>query len=136
MQRFTSQVGLNVLHTGVGGITQSDVMLAAASGAVIIGFNVRPLPEAKTLADHEGVEIRSYTVIYKITEELRAAMEGMLEPEEVEQSLGMAEVRQTFRASRIGTIAGCTSSRARSPAARTCGWCARERSSTTARSRR
>ena len=91
----TSQVGLNVLHTGVGGITQSDVMLAAASGAVIIGFNVRPLPEAKTLADHEGVEIRSYTVIYKITEELRAAMEGMLEPEEVEQSLGMAEVRQT-----------------------------------------
>ena len=103
----TSQVGLNVLHTGVGGITQSDVMLAAASGAVIIGFNVRPLPEAKTLADHEGVEIRSYTVIYKVTEELRAAMEGMLEPEEVEQSLGMAEVRQTFRASRIGTIAGC-----------------------------
>jgi translation initiation factor IF-2 len=103
----TSQVGLNVLHTGVGGITQSDVMLAAASGAVIIGFNVRPLPEAKTLADQEGVEIRSYTVIYKITEDLRAAMEGMLEPEEVEQSLGMAEVRQTFRASRIGTIAGC-----------------------------
>jgi translation initiation factor IF-2 len=103
----TSQVGLNVLHTGVGGITQSDVMLAAASGAVIIGFNVRPLPEAKTLADQEGVEIRSYTVIYKVTEELRAAMEGMLEPEEVEESLGMAEVRQTFRASRIGTIAGC-----------------------------
>ncbi|HZO60455.1 MAG TPA: translation initiation factor IF-2 [Solirubrobacterales bacterium] len=102
----TSQVGLNVLHTGVGGITQSDVMLAAASGAVIIGFNVRPLPEAKTLADQEGVEIRSYTVIYKVTEELRAAMEGMLEPEEVEESLGMAEVRQTFRASRIGTIAG------------------------------
>ena len=102
----TSQVGLNVLHTGVGGITQSDVMLAAASSAVIIGFNVRPLPEAKTLADQEGVEIRSYTVIYKITEELRAAMEGMLEPEEVEESLGMAEVRQTFRASRIGTIAG------------------------------
>jgi translation initiation factor IF-2 len=103
----TSQVGLNVLHTGVGGITQSDVMLASASGAVIIGFNVRPLPEAKTLADQEGVEVRTYTVIYKITEELRAAMEGMLEPEEVEESLGMAEVRQTFRASRIGTIAGC-----------------------------
>ena len=102
----TAQVGLNVLHTGVGGITKSDVMLAAASGAVIIGFNVRPLPEAKTLADHEGVDIRTYTVIYKITEELRAAMQGMLEPEEVEESLGMAEVRQTFRASRIGTIAG------------------------------
>jgi translation initiation factor IF-2 len=103
----TSEVALNVLHTGVGGISNSDVMLAQASGAVIIGFNVRPLPDAKTLADQEGVEIRTYTVIYKVTEELRAAMEGMLEPEEVEESLGMAEVRQIFRASRIGTIAGC-----------------------------
>src|SRR6185503_10138662 len=103
----TSEVALNVLHTGVGGISNSDVMLAQASGAVIIGFNVRPLPDAKLLADQEGVEIRTYTVIYKVTEELRAAMEGMLEPEEVEASLGMAEVRQTFRASRIGTIAGC-----------------------------
>ncbi len=102
----TSEVALNVLHTGVGGISNSDVMLAQASGAVIIGFNVRPLPDANLLAVHEGVEIRTYTVIYKVTEELRAAMEGMLEPEEVEASLGMAEVRQTFRASRIGTIAG------------------------------
>jgi translation initiation factor IF-2 len=103
----TSEVALNVLHTGVGGISNSDVMLAQASGAVIIGFNVRPLPEAKTLADQEGVDVRSYTVIYKITDELRAAMQGMLAPEEVEESLGMAEVRQIFRASRIGTIAGC-----------------------------
>jgi translation initiation factor IF-2 len=103
----TSEVALNVLHTGVGGISNSDVMLAQASGAVIIGFNVRPLPDANTLSVQEGVEIRTYTVIYKVTEELRAAMEGMLEPEEVEASLGMAEVRQTFRASRIGTIAGC-----------------------------
>jgi translation initiation factor IF-2 len=103
----TSEVALNVLHTGVGGISNSDVMLAQASGAVIIGFNVRPLPDANALAAREGVEIRTYTVIYKVTEELRAAMEGMLEPEEVEESLGMAEVRQTFRASRIGTIAGC-----------------------------
>jgi translation initiation factor IF-2 len=102
----TSEVALNVLHTGVGGISNSDVMLAQASGAVIIGFNVRPLPDANLFAVHEGVEIRTYTVIYKVTEELRAAMEGMLEPEEVEASLGMAEVRQTFRASRIGTIAG------------------------------
>jgi translation initiation factor IF-2 len=102
-----AEVPLNVLHTGVGGINQSDVMLAAASGAVIIGFNVRPLPEAKTLADKEGVDVRSYTVIYKITDELRAAMQGMLAPEQVEESLGMAEVRQIFRASRIGTIAGC-----------------------------
>jgi translation initiation factor IF-2 len=103
----SEQVALNVLHTGVGGINQSDVMLAAASDAVIIGFNVRPLPEAKTLADQEGVDVRTYTVIYKITDELRAAMQGMLAPEEVEASLGMAEVRQLFRASRIGTIAGC-----------------------------
>jgi translation initiation factor IF-2 len=102
-----AEVPLNVLHTGVGGITQSDVMLATASSAVIIGFNVRPLPEAKTLADQEGVDIRTYTVIYKITDELKAAMQGMLAPEEVEESLGMAEVRQLFRASRIGTIAGC-----------------------------
>jgi translation initiation factor IF-2 len=101
------QVTLNVIHTATGGISNSDVMLAAASAAVIIGFNVRPLPEAANLAAHEGVDVRTYTVIYKITEDLRAAMLGMLEPEEVEQSLGLAEVRQTFRASRVGTIAGC-----------------------------
>jgi translation initiation factor IF-2 len=101
------QVTVNIIHTATGGISNSDVMLAAASGAVIIGFNVRPLQEAASLAQHEAVDIRTYTVIYKITEELRAAMLGMLEPEEVEESVGSAEVRQTFRASRIGTIAGC-----------------------------
>jgi translation initiation factor IF-2 len=102
-----SDVKVSVIHTATGGISNSDVMLAAASGAVILGFNVRPLPEALQLAQREGVDIRTYTVIYKITEELRAAMLGMLEPEEVEASIGAAEVRQTFRASRIGTIAGC-----------------------------
>jgi translation initiation factor IF-2 len=101
------QVKVRVLHTATGGISNSDVMLAAASGAVIIGFNVRPLPEAANLALHEGVDVRTYTVIYKITEDLRAAMLGMLEPEEVEESLGTAEVRQTFKASKVGTIAGC-----------------------------
>jgi translation initiation factor IF-2 len=101
------QVAVRVIHTATGGISNSDVMLAAASGAVIIGFNVRPLQEAQSLALHEAVDVRTYTVIYKITEDLRAAMLGMLEPEEVEESLGMAEVRQTFRASRVGTIAGC-----------------------------
>jgi translation initiation factor IF-2 len=101
------QVSVRVLHTATGGISNSDVMLAAASGAVIIGFNVRPLPEAANLALHEGVDIRTYTVIYKITEDLRGAMLGMLEPEEVEESLGVAEVRATFKASRVGTIAGC-----------------------------
>jgi translation initiation factor IF-2 len=101
------EVSLRVIGRGVGAITQDDVNLAIASDAVIIGFNVRPLPEAKTLADQEGVDIRTYTVIYKVTEELRAAMEGLLEPEEVETTVGTAEVRQTFRASRVGTIAGC-----------------------------
>jgi translation initiation factor IF-2 len=102
-----AQVAVNVIHTATGGISNSDVMLASASGAVIIGFNVRPLPEAANLAMHEGVDVRTYRVIYKITEDLRAAMLGMLEPEEVEESLGVAEIRQVFRASRVGTIAGC-----------------------------
>ena len=88
-----AEVAVNVIHTAIGGISNSDVMLAAASGAVIIGFNVRPLPEAAPLGAAEGVDVRTYTVIYKITEDLRAAMLGMLEPEEVEESLGMAEVR-------------------------------------------
>jgi translation initiation factor IF-2 len=101
------QVSANVIHDGVGGITESDVMLAAASGAVVIGFNVRPVGDASQVADREGVEIRTYSVIYRVVEELRAAMEGMLEPEEVEQTVATAEVRETFRASRVGTIAGC-----------------------------
>ena len=102
-----TQVSVNVIHTAIGGISNSDVMLAAASGAVVIGFSVRPLPEAANLATREAVDIRTYNVIYKLTEDLRAAMLGMLEPEEVEESLGVAEVRETFRASRVGTIAGC-----------------------------
>jgi translation initiation factor IF-2 len=101
------QVGVSIVRDGVGGITESDVMLAAASEAVIIGFNVRPVGNARQLADQEGVEIRTYSVIYKIVEDLRDAMEGLLEPEEVEDIVGTAEVRTTFRASRVGTIAGC-----------------------------
>jgi translation initiation factor IF-2 len=101
------QVPVNVIHAQTGGINESDVMLAAASDAVIIGFNVRPLAEARRAAENEGVDIRTYTVIYKVTEEMRAAMEGLLEPEEVEEALGQAEVKQTFKASRVGTIAGC-----------------------------
>ena len=81
-------------------------MLAAASDAVIIGFNVRPVGNAAQVADREGVEIRAYSVIYKIVEDLRAAMEGMLVPEEVEETIGTVEVRATFKASRVGTIAG------------------------------
>ena len=101
------QVSARVIHDGVGGITESDVMLAAASGAVIVGFNVRPVGEAARVADREGVEIRTYSVIYRVIEDLRAALEGMLEPEEVEETIATCEVRQTFRASRVGTIAGC-----------------------------
>ena len=101
------QVPVNVIHAQTGGINESDVMLASASDAVIIGFNVRPLADARRAAEREGVDIRTYTVIYKVTEELRAAMEGLLEPEEVEETLGSAEVLQTFKASRVGTIAGC-----------------------------
>jgi translation initiation factor IF-2 len=101
------QVPVNVIHAQTGGINESDVMLAAASDAVIIGFNVRPLADARRAAEQEGIDIRTYTVIYKVTEELRAAMEGLLEPEEVEEDLGQAEIKQTFKASRVGTIAGC-----------------------------
>jgi translation initiation factor IF-2 len=100
------EVNVNIIHRGVGGINESDVMLAAASDGVILAFNVRPVGDARQIADREGVEIRSYSVIYRAIEELRAAMQGMLEPAEVETSLGQAEVRQLFKASRIGTIAG------------------------------
>ncbi|HEY3828998.1 MAG TPA: translation initiation factor IF-2 [Solirubrobacteraceae bacterium] len=100
------EVKVNIIHRGVGGINESDVMLAAASEGVILAFNVRPVGDARQIAEREGVEIRSYAVIYRAIEELRAAMQGLLEPEEVESSLGQAEVRQLFRASRIGVIAG------------------------------
>jgi translation initiation factor IF-2 len=100
------QVTVNIIRDGVGGITESDVMLASASDAVVIGFNVRPVGNASQVAEQEGVEIRTYSVIYKIFEELRAAMEGMLEALEVEEQMARVEVRATFKASRVGTIAG------------------------------
>jgi translation initiation factor IF-2 len=100
------EVSVNIIHRGVGGINESDVMLASASSGLILAFNVRPVGDARQVADREGVEIRSYSVIYRAIEELRAAMQGMLEPTEVETPLGQAEVRQLFKASRIGTIAG------------------------------
>jgi translation initiation factor IF-2 len=100
------EVAVNIIRSGVGGINESDVMLAAASDGIVLGFNVRPVGEARLTAERESVEIRTYSVIYRAIEELRAAMEGMLEPEEVEETIGQAEVRQTFKASRVGTIAG------------------------------
>ena len=100
------EVSVNVIRRAVGAVTESDVMLAAASDAVILAFNVRPVGDARAVAEREGVEIRHYAVIYRAIEELRSAMQGMLAPEEVEEAVGSAEVRQIFRASRVGTIAG------------------------------
>ncbi len=101
------EVSVNVIRGAVGAVSESDVMLASASDAVILAFNVRPVGDARQVADREGVEIRHYAVIYRAIEELRDAMQGMLAPEEVEDALGSVEVRQIFRASRVGTIAGC-----------------------------
>jgi translation initiation factor IF-2 len=102
-----TEVRLRIIHTGVGAITESDVNLAAASQAIIIGFNVRPRPEANMLAEREGVDIRTYRVIYRAIEDVRDALVGLLEPDIVEDVIGQAEVRATFRSSRLGTIAGC-----------------------------
>src|SRR5690349_2650465 len=102
-----TEVQVAIIGSGVGGITESDINLAAASDAIVLGFNVRPVGDARALADREGVEIRTYSVIYRAIDELRDAMEGMLAPETVEDTVGTVEVRAIFHASRIGTIAGC-----------------------------
>jgi translation initiation factor IF-2 len=99
-------VRVRVIHRGVGGITEGDVNLAAASNALVVGFNVRPNAEARALAEREGVEIRTYRVIYRLTEEIEQALVGMLAPVTTEQTIGEVEVRQLFRVSRLGTIAG------------------------------
>src|SRR5262245_6650159 len=101
------EVRVNVVLQGVGGITENDVNLASSTGELIIGFNVRPSAEARALAEREGVEIRTYRVIYQLTEDIEQALVGMLKPIETEETLGEAEVRALFRASRLGTIAGC-----------------------------
>jgi translation initiation factor IF-2 len=100
-------VQIAVIHTGIGAITESDIMLASASNAIVAGFNVRPNAEAKQLAEREGVDVRTYRVIYKLTEDIQQALVGMLTPETVEETLGEAEVRTLFRSSRLGVIAGC-----------------------------
>ncbi len=102
----TQEITLNVVHRGVGGINESDVMLAAASNAIIIGFNVRPGPSAAELGEKEGVDIHTYRVIYEAVEETKKAMEGLLEPEFKEIPLGRAEVKRTFRIPRVGLVAG------------------------------
>jgi translation initiation factor IF-2 len=100
------EVRVNVIHQGVGGISENDINLASASNALVVGFNVRPSAEARTLADRENVEIRTYRVIYQLTEDIEQALVGMLAPVTEEEIIGEAEVRQLFRVSRLGVIAG------------------------------
>ena len=101
------EVSLRVIDRGVGAITETNVDLAAASDAIIIGFNVRPQGKASQMADKEGVEIRYYSVIYQAIEEIEAALKGMLKPVYEESTLGQAEIREIFRSSKAGNIAGC-----------------------------
>jgi len=103
----TENINVKIIHRGVGQITDSDVMLAAASDAIIIGFNVRPSAGARKLSEHEGVQIKTYSIIYDVINDVKEAMEGMLSPEIKEEVTGTAEVRNTFKISKIGTVAGC-----------------------------
>ena len=103
----TEQVRVNVIHKAVGAISESDVILAEASDAVIIGFQVRPSTDARKIADEQGIEIRIYSVIYDAINDVKDGIEGMLEPIKKEEITGTAEVKQTFKISKVGTIAGC-----------------------------
>ena len=103
----SGDISINILHAETGNIGKNDVMLAAASQAIVIGFNVTANSAARQLANSEGVSIRLYDIIYRLTEDIDKALKGMLEPEEVENVLGHAEVRVVFRISRVGNIAGC-----------------------------
>ncbi|WP_309642463.1 translation initiation factor IF-2 [Flavobacterium sp.] len=103
----TEEIQINIIHKGVGAITETDVMLASASDAIIIGFNVRPAGNARQLADKEEIDIRNYSIIYDAIDDLRDAMEGMLSPEMKEEITGTAEIREIFKISKVGSIAGC-----------------------------
>jgi translation initiation factor IF-2 len=103
----TEQIQVNVIHKGVGQISESDVILAAASDAIIVGFQVRPSQSARKLAEKEGVDIRLYSIIYNAIEEVKAAMEGMLSPEIKEEIVSIVEIREIFKITKVGTVAGC-----------------------------
>ena len=103
----TEEIQVNIIHKGVGAITESDVLLASASDALIIGFNVRPMGNARQIADKEEIDIRMYSIIYDAINDLKDAMEGMLSPVMKEEITGTAEIRETFKISKVGTIAGC-----------------------------
>ncbi|MBN2434823.1 MAG: translation initiation factor IF-2 [Spirochaetes bacterium] len=104
----TDEVRVKVIHAAAGGINESDVMLASASNAIVIGYHVRPTPKVSDLADQEKVSIKTYNIIFEVTQDIKSAMEGMLKPDIEEESTGMAEVMQVFKISKLGTIAGCT----------------------------
>ena len=103
----TEEIQVNIIFKGVGAITDSDVLLASASEAIIIGFNVRPTDSARKISEKEQVDIRSYSIIYDAINDLKDAMEGLLSPDMQEEIIGSAEVRDTFKISKLGTIAGC-----------------------------
>ena len=103
----TEEINVKIIHKGVGAITESDVLLASASDAIIIGFNVRPQGKASTLASEQEIDIRTYSIIYQVIDEIKDAMEGMLSPDIVEEITGTAEIRMTYKISKVGTIAGC-----------------------------
>jgi translation initiation factor IF-2 len=103
----TDEIQVNIIHKGVGAITESDVLLASASDAIVIGFNVRPMGNARSIADKEEIDIRSYSIIYDAINDVKDAMEGMLSPEMKEEITGTAEIRETYKISKVGTIAGC-----------------------------
>ena len=103
----TEEVGVKIIHTGVGTVTESDIMLATASNAMVIGFNVRPTPKISQLAEEKNIDLRLYNVIYEALADAQKAMEGMLAPVEREEIAGRAEVRQTFSVPKVGVIAGC-----------------------------
>jgi translation initiation factor IF-2 len=101
------EISVRVIHAGVGGINNSDVVLAAASDAIILGFNVRPDPSSENMAQREGIEIKTYRIIYEMVNEVKAALEGLLDPEQKEVTQGWAEVRKVFVAPKVGAVAGC-----------------------------
>ena len=103
----TDAIKVNIIHSAVGGITEGDVMLAAASNAILVGFNVRPESKAYALAEKEGVDLRLYSIIYELIDDVKKAMEGMLAPTIKENILGRAQVRDVFRVTKVGTVAGC-----------------------------
>jgi translation initiation factor IF-2 len=103
----TDEVKIDIIHGGAGAITESDILLASASNAIIIGFNIRPTAKIKEVAEQEKVDIRFYDIIYKLVDDIKAAMSGMLSPDIKEVYLGQADVQQTFSVPKIGTVAGC-----------------------------